>query len=224
MESGGSSSDIILYSYWRSSCSWRVRIALNLKGIKYEYKAVNLVKDGGEQRKDDYKKLNPQGYVPALIIDGHTLAESLPIIEYLEENHAGDRSLFPKDSYLKFKARQICEVINSGTQPIQNLSVLQKIKEDYNGDQGEWAKYWIDKGFKSLEALISETKGTYCIGDEPTVADCFLIPQVYNANRFGVDMTQFPSIQEVVLNLEQLEEFKNAHPDKMPDAPAPAQG
>ena len=153
------------------------------------------------------------------MIDGHTLAESMAIIEYLEECHPGDRSLFPSDSYLKCKTRQICEIINSGIQPIQNLSVLNKVKEDYGGDQAEWAKFWINKGLKSVEAAISETKGTYCVGDEPTAADWFLIPQIYNANRFSVDMTQFPNIQEVVSNLEQLEEFKNAHPDKMPDAP-----
>ena len=218
METGGSS-DIILYSYWRSSCSYRLRIAFSLKNIKYEYKAVNLVNDGGEQKKPEYLKLNPQGYLPALVIDGHTLAESMPIIEYIEENHTGDRPLFPSDPYLKFKTRQICEIINSGTQPIQNLSVLKKIKEDYSGDANAWSKYWITKGLKSVEDVLTETKGQFCVGDEVTAADCFLVPQIYNANRFEVDMDQFPNIKEVMSHLEEMDEVKKAHPDQMPDAP-----
>ncbi|CAI2380789.1 unnamed protein product [Moneuplotes crassus] len=218
MESGGST-EVELFSYWRSSCSYRVRIALNLKGIKYEYKAVNLVKDGGEQKSEDYLKKNPQGFVPALAIDGHTLCESLPICEYLDENHTGDRNLYPTDPFLKYKCRQICEIINSGTQPLQNLAVLKKIKVDFGGDMNEWSKFYITKGLKSVEAVLADTKGKYCIGDEPTVADCFLVPQIYNANRFEVDMTQFPLINEIHENLKELQEFKDAHPDVMPDAP-----
>ena len=218
MDSGGST-EVALFSYWRSSCSYRVRCALNLKGIKYEYKEVNLVKDGGQQKSEEFLKKNPQGYVPALFIDGHTLCESLPIVEYIEENHTGDRNVFPADPYLKFKCRQICEIINSGTQPLQNLSVLKKIKADFDGDANEWSKFFIAKGLKSVEAVLQETKGQYCIGDEVTAADCFLVPQIYNANRFEVDMTQFPLISEVAKNLEEVEAFKLAHPDVQPDTP-----
>ena len=113
----------ILYGYWRSGCSWRVRTTLNLLGIEYEHKGVHLVKDGGEQHKEEYKKLNPFGKVPALVIDGHTLSESLPIIEYLCERE-GNKTILPEDRYQRFQARRLAEVINSGTQPIENLSVL----------------------------------------------------------------------------------------------------
>lgn len=116
MESGGSS-EVVLYSYFRSTCSWRVRIALAIKGIDYTYEAVHLLKDGGKQHSEDYKKLNPGEKVPALKIDGYVLSESLPICEYLEETRP-ENPLFPKDPYLKFKCRQLCEVFNSGTQPI----------------------------------------------------------------------------------------------------------
>mmetsp|Transcript_16728 Transcript_16728/g.14645 ORF Transcript_16728/g.14645 Transcript_16728/m.14645 type:complete len:222 (+) Transcript_16728:48-713(+) len=218
MESGGST-EVVLFSYWRSSCTYRVRCALNLKGIQYEYKAVNLVKDGGEQKSEDFLKKNPQGFVPALFIDGYTLCESLPILEYIEENHAGDAQLYPTDPFLKFRCRQICEIINSGIQPLQNLSVLKKIKADFDNDPTEWSKFFITKGLKSVEAVLVDTKGKYCIGDEVTAADCFLAPQVYNALRFEIDMTQFPLISEVLKNLEEVQAFKDAHPSVQPDAP-----
>ncbi|XP_064624073.1 probable maleylacetoacetate isomerase 2 [Lineus longissimus] len=203
----------LLYSYFRSSCSWRVRIALALKGIEYETKALHLVK--GDQRSDDYKEVNPIGQVPSLVIDGHTLTQSLAILEYLEETRP-DVPILPKDPAKRAEARAIAELIGSGIQPIQNLSVLQ-----YVGDEKkmEWAKHWIDRGFQALEKMLAKTAGKYCSGDDLTVADLCLVPQVYNANRFKVDMSKFPVILRVHAELEQLEAFKAAHPSRQPDCP-----
>ncbi|XP_022799081.1 maleylacetoacetate isomerase-like isoform X2 [Stylophora pistillata] len=170
----------VLYSYFRSSCSWRVRTALALKGIEYDTHAVHLLKDGGQQFSDEFKKLNPMGYVPALVIDGHTLADSLSIIEYLDETRP-DPPLLPRDDpFKKALARQVSQTIASGIQPIQNLSVLK-----YLGDERktEWGHHWINKGFCNLEKILERTSGKYCVGDEITMADLCLVPQVYNANR-----------------------------------------
>lgn len=206
----------MLYSYFRSSCSWRVRTALALKGIEYDTHAVHLLKDGGQQFSDEFKKLNPMGYVPALVIDGHTLADSLSIIEYLDETRP-DPPLLPRDDpFKKALARQVSQTIASGIQPIQNLSVLK-----YLGDERktEWGHHWINKGFCNLEKILERTSGKYCVGDEITMADLCLVPQVYNANRFKVDMSQFPVISRINDDLSKLEAFKASHPSKQPDCP-----
>ncbi|XP_041353264.1 maleylacetoacetate isomerase-like isoform X2 [Gigantopelta aegis] len=206
----------VLYSYYRSSASYRVRIALQVKGIDYEYKAVSLIKDGGEQYKEEYKKLNPMGQVPTLVIDGHTLVQSLPIIEYLDETRPSPR-LLPEDPAGRVKVRSLAEIVNSGIQPLQNLPVLKKVGDD---QKLEWAKYWIERGFKALETSLQETAGKYSFKDEVTMADLCLVPQVYNALRFGIDMSEFPTIHKVYDALVTLEAFKAAHPSNQPDTPA----
>jgi len=211
-------SKLVLYSYWRSSCSWRVRIALNLKNIDYEYRAVHLVQDGGMQLKDEYKAISPMCQVPSLVLpDGHVLTQSMAIIEYIEEAYQDETRLFPKDLRHRAKVRQICEMINSGTQPLQNLAVLKYYSPD-GGERAKWANHWIENGLLAVEKVLADGRdGRYCVGDSLTAADAFLVPQVYNAKRFKVDMTQMPVIMEIMDNLEGLEPFKKAHPDVQPD-------
>ncbi|XP_063589423.1 probable maleylacetoacetate isomerase 2 isoform X1 [Penaeus indicus] len=207
-----SSSKPILYSYFRSSCSWRVRIALAHKGVDYEYRAINLLKQ--EQVSDEYKKLNPLGQVPALIVNENTLTQSISILEYLEEAFP-QKPLLPKDLLKRAKVREVCEIIGSGIQPLQNLAVLQKIGET----KMEWGHFYIQNGFVALEQVLANSAGKYCVGDEVTIADCCLVPQVYNANRFKVDMAAFPVISRVHDALMSLDAFKAAHPSQQPDCP-----
>ncbi|CAD5123286.1 DgyrCDS11645 [Dimorphilus gyrociliatus] len=205
----------VLYSYFRSSASWRVRIALSLKKIDYDYKPVHLVKDGGFQNTEEYREINPMRQVPSLVIDGHTLTQSIPIIEYLDETVADGPDLLPKDPVLRAKARALAETINSGIQPIQNLSVLNKIGET----KVEWAKYWIERGFDNLEKMLEKTAGKYSVGDVVTIADLCLVPQIYNAERFKVPTSNYPNIARIGENLEKLPEFQAAHPSQQPDCP-----
>nr|XP_037289327.1 maleylacetoacetate isomerase-like isoform X1 [Rhipicephalus microplus] len=205
----------VLYSYFRSSCAYRVRIALAWKNVDYEYKAVNLIKDGGEQHSAEYMKVNPMEQVPALVHNGETFTQSLAIIEYLEEKFPEPR-LLPRDPAQRAKVRAIAEIIASGIQPQQNLNVLLRLDES---KRTEWAVHFITKGFKALEATVSKTAGKYCVGDEVTIADACLVPQVYNANRFKIDMSQFPTLSRVSTALESLPAFKAAHPSCQPDTP-----
>uniref|UniRef100_A0A914WZZ6 maleylacetoacetate isomerase n=1 Tax=Plectus sambesii TaxID=2011161 RepID=A0A914WZZ6_9BILA len=204
----------ILYSYWRSSCSWRVRAALSLKGIDYDYKAVNLVK--AEQKADDYTKFNPAGMVPSLAIDGKTLTESLAIMEYLEETRP-EHALLPKDAFDRATVRAICQEIASGIQPIQNLPILNHVGGGEKGQQ--WAHHFISNGFNVLEKMLSKTAGKYSFGDSVTIADCCLVPQVYNAQRFKVDLASYPCIERVHSALMDLDAFKKSHPSRQPDTP-----
>lgn len=180
--------------------------------MDYEYRAINLLKQ--EQVSDEYKKLNPIGQVPALIVDENTLTQSISILEYLEEAFP-QKPLLPKDLFKRAKVREVCEIIGSGIQPLQNLSVLQKIGET----KMEWGHFYIQKGFVALEQVLANSAGKYCVGDEVTIADCCLVPQVYNANRFKVDMAAFPVISRVHDALMSLDAFKAAHPSQQPDCP-----
>jgi len=201
-----------LYSYWRSSASWRVRLVLAIKGIQYEYKEVNLLQSA--QLQENYSVVNPMKAVPTLKIDGHLLGQSVAIVEYLEETRP-DPPLFPKDAYLRAKVRQIIETIASDIHPIQNLKVLKKVGED---KKAEWAKFWIEAGFDGLEKILKETAGKYCVGDTLTLADCFLIPQVYNSRRWSVDLSKYPTIVRLEEEISKLPAFKQAHADSQPDA------
>ncbi|XP_071972896.1 maleylacetoacetate isomerase isoform X2 [Engystomops pustulosus] len=204
----------LLFTYFRSSCSWRVRIALALKGIQYDQCAINLIQDGGQQRTDEFKHVNPMQQVPALKIDGVTLSQSLAIIEYLEETHPSP-PLLPKDPIKRAQCRMISDHIASGIQPVQNLAVLQRV-----GDAKlEWAQHFITKGFQALELLLQETAGQYCVGDQVTMADLCLVPQVANADRFKVDMTPYPTISRINHALLKLEAFHVSHPSRQPDTP-----
>ncbi len=206
---------ITLYSYYRSSSAYRVRIALEIKNIPYEYKALHLLKDGGEQYAKDYGKINPMAQVPTIVHNGYPLAQSLAIIEYLEALFP-DPNLLPKDIEARCHVIKLCEVVNSGIQPLQNLSVLKKI-EELGGDKTDWSTYWIQRGFQAFENEMQG--GEFSCGDELTAADAFLIPQVYNAERFNVDMTPFSKITSVYEKCIALEPFKKAHPSNQPDTP-----
>ena len=220
--------EVKLYSYWRSSCSWRVRLALELKGVTgYEYVPVHLVKNGGEQHGTDYiSSVNPMREVPTLVIDGATLKQSLAIIEYLDETRSGvGPELLPKaDPIKRQRVRQLSDLISSGIQAVQNLRVLQLVMSKFDDadkkkkEKIDWGKHWISQGFTALEAELANCAGTCCVGDEITMADLCLIPQVYNANRFGVDMSQFPLISKIDSYLSSKDAFKAAHPDSQPDA------
>ncbi|XP_018300048.1 probable maleylacetoacetate isomerase 2 [Mycetomoellerius zeteki] len=208
----------VLYSYWRSSCSWRVRIALNLKEIPYDIKPVSLVKSGGEQHSNEFREINPMEQVPALHIDNHTLIESLNILQYLEETRP-NRPLMPADPVKRARVREICEVIASGIQPLQNLVVLIYVGEER---KKEWAQHWITRGFTAVEKLLSSSAGKYCVGDEITLADCCLVPQIFNARRFHVDLRPFTTILRVDRHLEHHPAFTAAHPNNQPDCPPEA--
>ncbi|KAG0210305.1 Glutathione S-transferase zeta-1 [Mortierella sp. GBA30] len=206
----------VLYSYFRSSCSWRVRIALNLKKIDYEIRPINLLK--GEQRTEEYLKIQPFGFVPAYIDNktGQTLIQSVSILEYLDETHTS-YPLLPKDPLERAKVRALVQAVAMDIQPVTNLRILK-----YVGDEkkAEWAKHFMAEGFKALEAMLEKTAGVYAFGDSITMADLALVPQVYNGVRFNVDMSAFPIISRINSTLSKIPEFKAAHPSQQVDCPA----
>ncbi|XP_028420899.1 maleylacetoacetate isomerase isoform X2 [Perca flavescens] len=205
----------VLHGYFRSSCSWRVRIAFALKGIEYDQAPVNLIKDGGQQHTEQYKALNPMQQVPAVEIDGITLSQSLAVIQYIDETRQGPR-LLPADPKKRAQVRMISDVIASGIQPLQNLYVIQKI----GAEKVQWAQHFIDRGFQALEPILKQTAGKYCVGDEISMADICLVPQVYNAERFKVDVGQYPTIKRLNQTLVEIEAFKVTNPSCQPDTPA----
>lgn len=202
----------ILYSYFRSSCSWRVRIALAFKNIDYEYKAVNLLK--GEQLQEEFLKINPSAEVPAFVHNGNVITHSIAILEYLEEAFPSPQ-LLPNGPVSRAKVRALVDSIVSDIQPIQNLRVLKYVGEKHL----EWGKYWIETGFAAVERYIKDIHGLYCFGNEVTLADLCLVPQVFNAARFNVDVSQFPLITEITSRLSELPAFKHSHPLVQPDCP-----
>lgn len=211
-----------LYGYWRSSATYRVRIALNLKQLDYDYEPVHLVKNGGEQFSDSYHSLNPSLLVPTLVDDNAlALNQSLAIMEYLDEAYPSSAQLVSGDAKRKALIRTISYDVACDTQPIANLRVLKYIASDLEkGDSGklEWAKHWIIKGLQSVEVRLKDTAGEFCVGDEVSLADICLVPQVYNAVRFNIDMSDFPTIKRIVDNCNRLEAFEKALPENQPDA------
>nr|UDM84152.1 glutathione S-transferase zeta 1 [Sillago sihama] len=205
----------VLHGYFRSSCSWRVRIAFALKGVEYDQVGVNLIKDGGQQLTQEYKTLNPMQQVPAVEIDGITLSQSLAVIQYIDETRPGPR-LLPADPQKRAQVRMISDLIASGIQPLQNLYVIQKI----GAEKVQWAQHFIDRGFQALEPILKQTAGKYCVGDEISMADICLVPQVYNAERFKVDVGQYPTIKRLNQALLEVDAFKVSHPSHQPDTPA----
>lgn len=212
-----------LYSYFRSSAAYRVRIALYLKNIPFEYIPVHLLKDGGEQFSEAYKALNPAAEVPTFAHNGRVISQSMAILEYIDSVWP-QAPLFPLAPYEKAKVIQICETVNSGIHPVQNLKVLKELEARFNltlDEKTQWAAYWIQHGFVGLEKILQSTAGTYCFGGQITAADLFVAPQVYNARRFQVDMTQFPTIERIYKNCLCHSAFQKASPERQPDSPQP---
>ena len=218
--------DYTLHGYWRSSATFRVRAALELKVIAYRYQPVHLVKDGGEQLGEAYRALNPLAEVPTLTWttaagENVALAQSVAILEYLEETHR-DVPLLPADAIGRARVRQLVEGVNSGIHPLQNLKVMKRLSASFAADQAAneaWARHWIERGFTGLEVLVARWGGRHAFGDTPTLADCALVPQMYNARRYGVDMAPFPRLSAVWDAAMALPPFLRAAPEAQPDAP-----
>jgi maleylacetoacetate isomerase len=213
---------LTLYSYWRSSAAFRVRIALNLKGLAHESVPKHLLRDGGEQRRADYLALNPQGLVPALDHDGTLLTQSLAICEYLEENWP-EPPLLPGDAVARARIRAMALVVACDIHPLNNLRVLQYLRGELHADDAaveRWARAWIGRGFAALEELIARNSadGRHCHGDQVTLADVFLLPQVFNSRRVDLDLAPYPRLRAVAAHLESLPAFSAARPEVQPDA------
>lgn len=211
-----------LYTFFRSSASYRVRIALNLKGLRYEQVPIHLRRGGGEQLNANYKAINPQALVPALEDNGRILTQSLAILEYLEERHPNP-PLLPNDPADRALVRSMALVIACEVHPIQNLRVLNQLKTGHNqsdADVNRWARHWIELGFSALEQMIlaGPRQGKFSFGDSPTFADVCLVPQLANARRFGCDLSKFPTLTRVEMVCNALPAFAAAAPDKQPDA------
>ena len=212
-----------LYGYWRSSASYRVRIALNLKQLGYDYEAVHLVKEGGQQFQDQYQGLNPSNLVPTFVDEDEDiiLNQSLAIIEYLDERYPEHGPLLPAHKTQRARIRALALDLSADIQPLANLRVLNHLQQEFGADAGgksAWSKHWIEKGFKGIEQRLQNTAGKYCFGFDVTLADVCLVPQVYNARRFSVDMRQFPLIRQIDQNCNELEAFIQALPENQPDS------
>lgn len=210
-----------LYSYFRSSAAYRVRIALNIKGIAYEYLGVHLLKDGGQQLSDGYRALNPSALVPTLVDADVTLGQSLAIIEYLDETHP-QPPLLPADAPGRARVRAIAQAIACDTHPLNNLRVLKYLKRNLqvsDDAKNEWYRHWVGLGLAAVESMLADSSSTgrYCHGDTPGLADACLVPQIYNARRFDCDLSAFPTVVRIDEACRELPAFDLAQPEKQPD-------
>lgn len=210
-----------LHDYFRSGASFRVRIALNLKGINFEQLSVHLTRGGGEHLTEEYRAVNPQQLLPSLEHDGKIMTQSLAILEYLEELFP-EPSLLPKDPFERAQVRAMAQIIGADTHPIQNLRVLKYLKgKNFDQDAvNAWAAHWIETGFQALEGLIlkqGERAGQYFYGDTITLADVVIAPQLVNAKRFGADLSKTPRVVERIERLMVQPAFDAARPERQPD-------
>ena len=211
---------LTLYSYWRSSAAYRVRIALGLKGLAYRQVPVHLVKDGGQQHAADYKALNPQELVP-LLVDGEArIAQSLAILEYLEETHP-QPSLLPRDALQRAQVRALSLHIACDIHPLNNLRVLQYLSGPLGvADEAKnaWIRHWVETGLRAVEAGLDVLPGPLSLGERPGYFEACLIPQLYNARRFDCDLSDCPRLLAIAARCEVLEAFQQAAPEVQPDA------
>ena len=211
-----------LYTYFRSSAAYRVRIALNLKGLGYEAIPVHLLKDGGQQRQEEYRRINPSGLVPAFQDERITLTQSMAIIEYLEERFPAV-PLLPQDVAGRARVRELAQIIGCDIHPLNNLRVLRHLVHEFKITEEQktaWIRHWISEGLAGLEAHLARdpAAGPFCHGQSPTIADCFLVPQVFNAQRFDIDIAAYPNIARIYALCVDMPAFAGAHPSKQPDA------
>jgi maleylpyruvate isomerase len=212
-----------LYGYYRSSASYRIRIILNTKGIDWDYRTVRLTE--GEQSSKEFKALNPMGLIPVLDTGEAVLAQSPAIAEFLEEQHP-QPALLPPDPLGRARVREMMHTVGCEIHPLQNFSVLKHIKTTYSLDDDAvfaWCRKWIDRGFTAFETLASERSadGQFSFGDSLTLADVWLVPQLYNARRFELDLTPYPTIVSIDEHCQTLDGFAAAHPSRQPDTPNP---
>lgn len=206
-----------LYSYWRSSSSHRVRIALHLKGIPFEYAAINLLE--GRQWEPEHRARSPMAKVPVLELDdGRLITESIAMLEFLEELYPTP-SLLPADRWLRARARMLANMVASGIQPFQNREVGIYLRKSYDADEKAWTRHWLAQGLHALELATNATARRFCVGDEPTFADVFLVPQLVAARRFQVDLEPMPTLRRIDETCAGLEAFQKADPEVQPDAP-----
>jgi maleylpyruvate isomerase len=213
---------LLLYSYWRSSASYRVRIALELKSLRYEYEPVHLLANGGVQYGADYRHLNPQARVPILGCEEGVFTQSMAIMEWLEERYP-EPPLLPRDLAQRARVRSIAQLLVADVQPLQNVSVTRYLGEQVKLPEAavcEWVRAWIGRGLGALEELLGQAShsGDYCVGDAPTLADACLIPQCYSSRRFGVDPELYPRIARIECHCQALAAFQKAAPEQQPDA------
>ena len=216
-------SGLKLYTYWRSSAAYRVRIALNLKGLNYEQVPVHLVRDGGEQHRPEYRAVNPQELVPVLVDGRRVIRQSLAIIEYIDETYDGEMKLLPTIARDRARVRALALLVACDIHPLNNTRVMRFLDQEFGADETRrhrWIRHWIGEGFQSFEELVAghPSTGLFCEGDAPTLADICLVPQVYNARRFGVDMSEFPTIEAICTACLELAAFDAARPENQPDA------
>ncbi len=214
---------LTFYNYFHSSASYRVRVALHLKGLAFESKAIHLLNDGGQQHSAEYRTMNPIGAVPTLIHHDKIISQSTAIIEYLDEVFPQTQTLLSGDAYQRAKIRQVCENINADIQPLQNLKVMQYLekKHQYTQEQkNEWAAIWIEKGFSATEKMLEKTAKDFCFGDSMTAADLFLIPQIFAAKRFKVDISTYKILSRINENCLTHPAFMKSHPYRQLDTPA----
>ena len=211
-----------LYDYFRSSAAYRVRIGLKLKGLDYQSVPVHLIRDGGEQLKAEYRAVNPSALVPCLQDAGATITQSLAILEYLDEMHPM-APLLPRDALGRARVRSLALTIACDIHPLNNLRILRYLVKDAaltEEAKNAWYVHWIEEGFATLEAHLagSSDTGRFCHGDTPTLADCVLVPQVFNAVRFNIDLARYPTLARVDAACRELPAFVAAHPSQQPDA------
>jgi len=207
---------IRLYSYWRSSAAYRVRIALNVKGLEFETVPVSLAPGESEHRKDAYRAINPQMLVPFLEDGDVAIGQSMAILEYLEEAYT-EVTLLPDQQPLRSQVRVFCNMVACDIHPLLNLRVLNYIKTEFDVvPTADWYSHWIHEGFKAAEILCSD--GPFVFGDKVTLADAFLVPQMYNARRFKVPLEDYPKLVAAVENCNEMPAFRSAAPEQQPDA------